>query len=161
MLNCEAFEFSLKGLCVAAWRISMIRHETGSCYNSDIQWPICPKLHMFDETPNLNRLTCPYSVIVIAPPIGNRKWHILRCDELLLQILWHQCLFCGQSNLKACAMLNCEDLEFSLKGVSMAPCQSSMSRHGSRSCCNSVIKYQILPKLQMFDKSTDLNTSGG
>ena len=37
MLNCEAFEFSLKGLCVAAWRISMIRHETGSCYNSDIQ----------------------------------------------------------------------------------------------------------------------------
>ncbi len=30
----------------------------------------------------------------------------------------------GQSNLKALVMLNCEDLEFSLKGVSLAASQS-------------------------------------
>ena len=36
MLNCEDLEFSLKGVSVAAWRISMFRHEKGSCYNSDI-----------------------------------------------------------------------------------------------------------------------------
>ncbi len=29
-------------------------------------------------------------------------------------------------------MLNCEDLEFSLKGVSMAASQISMSRHGNK-----------------------------
>ena len=161
MLNCEDLEFSLKGVSVAAWRISMIRHEKWSCYNSHIQCPICPKLHMFDETPNLNRLTCPYSVIVIAPPIGNRKWHILHCNELLLEILWHQCIFCGQSNLKACAMLSCEDLEFSLKGVSMAPSRSSMSRHGNKRCYNSGIKCPIFPKLHMCDKSPGLNTSEG
>ncbi len=45
----------------------------------------------------------------------------------------------GQSNLKAFVMLNCEDLEFSLKGVSLAASQISMSRHGNTSCCNSAI----------------------
>ncbi len=38
--------------------------------------------------------------------------------------------YLGQSNLKAFVMLNCEDLEFSLKGVSMAASQISMSRMG-------------------------------
>ena len=161
MLNCEALEVSLKGVSMAAWQISIFHHEKGSCCNSDIQCPICPKLHMLDETLDLNRSTCPYSVIVIAPPIGNRKWHILHCDKLLLEILWHQCLFCGQSNLKACAMLNCEDLEFSLKGVSLALSRSSMSRHGNKRCYNSGIKCPIFPKLHMCDKSPDRNRSAG
>ncbi len=34
----------------------------------------------------------------------------------------------GQSNLKPFVTLNCEDLEFSLKGVSVAACQISMLR---------------------------------
>ena len=161
MLNCEDLEFSLKGVSVAAWRISMIRHEKWSCYNSDIQCPICHKLHMFDKTPDLNRLICPYSVIVIAPPTGNRKWHILHCNKLPREILWHKFFFFSHSILKACAMLNCEDLEFSLKGVSMAPWRSSMSRHGNKRCYNSGIKCPFFPKLHMFDKIPGLNTSVG
>ena len=43
----------------------------------------------------------------------------------------------------------------------MAPSQSSMSRHGNKSYCNSGIKCPILPKLHMFDKSPGLNTSEG
>ncbi len=66
-----------------------------------------------------------------------------------------------QSNVKAFAILNCEDLEFSLKGVSMVAWQSSMSRHGNTSCCNSAIKCPICPKLHRFDKSPGLNTSKG
>ncbi len=56
-------------------------------------------------------------------------------------------------------MLNCDDLEFSLKGVSMAASQISMSRHGKKSCCNSAIQCPICPRLQMFDKSHGLKTS--
>ncbi len=72
-LNCEDLEFSLKGVSVAAWQNSMFRHETGSCYNSAIHCPIYPKLHMYDKSRDLKRFTCKYSVIVIAPPAGNRK----------------------------------------------------------------------------------------
>ncbi len=67
--------------------------------------------------------------------------------------------YLGQSNLKAFVMLNCEDLEFSLKGVSMAASQISMSRHGNKSCCNSAIKCPICPRLHTFDKNPGLNTS--
>ncbi len=56
-------------------------------------------------------------------------------------------------------MLNCEDLEFSLKGVSMAASQISMSRLGNKSCCNSAIQCSICPRLHMFDKNPGLNTS--
>ncbi len=59
----------------------------------------------------------------------------------------------GQSNLKALVMLNCEDLEFSLKVVSLAASQISMSRHGNKSCCNSAIQCSICPRLHMFDKN--------
>ncbi len=67
--------------------------------------------------------------------------------------------YLGQSNLKAFVMLNCEDLEFSLKGVSMAASQISMSRHGNKSCCNSAIQCPICPRLHTFDKNPGLNTS--
>ncbi len=56
-------------------------------------------------------------------------------------------------------MINCEDLEFSLKGVSLAASQISMSRHGNKSCCNSAIQCSICPKLHTFDKNHGLNTS--
>ncbi len=56
-------------------------------------------------------------------------------------------------------MLNCEDVEFSLKGVSLAASQISMSRHGNKSCCNSAIECSICPRLHMFDKNPGLNTS--
>ncbi len=56
-------------------------------------------------------------------------------------------------------MLNCEDLEFSLKGVSMAASQISMSRHWNRSCRYSAIKCPICLKLHTFDKSHGLKTS--
>ncbi len=56
-------------------------------------------------------------------------------------------------------MLNCEELEFSLKGVSMAASQISMSRHGNKSCCYSAIKCPICPKLHTLDKTPDLKRS--
>ncbi len=65
----------------------------------------------------------------------------------------------GQSNLKAFVMLNCEDLEFSLKGVSLAASHIFISRHGNKSCCNSAIHCSICPRLHMFDKNPGLNTS--
>ncbi len=58
-------------------------------------------------------------------------------------------------------MLNCEELEFSLMGVSLAASQISMSRHGNKSCCNSAIKCPICPKLHIFCKIPGLKTSKG
>ncbi len=59
-------------------------------------------------------------------------------------------------------MLNCKDLEFSLKGVSMAASQISMSRNGNKSCCNSAIQCPICPRLHTFDKKIPgLKTSKG
>ncbi len=72
-LNCEDLEFSSDAVSVASGQISMFCHETGSCYNSGMLCPICTKLHMFHKTPDMKRSTLPYSVIVIAPPAGNRK----------------------------------------------------------------------------------------
>ncbi len=40
----------------------------------------------------------------------------------------------GQCNLKPLVTLNCEDLEFSLEGVSVASCQILMFRHETGSC---------------------------
>ncbi len=54
-LNCEDLEFSLEGVSVASCQISMFRHETGSCYNSGMQCPMCTKIPMFDKTPDLKR----------------------------------------------------------------------------------------------------------
>ncbi len=79
-LNCEDLEFSSEGVSVASCQILMFRHETGSCYNSGMLCPIYTKLHTFDKTPDMKRSKCPYSVIVIAPPAGNRKWHVLVCN---------------------------------------------------------------------------------
>ncbi len=55
-LNCEDLEFSLKA---CPWRPANFdaSPETGSCYNSGMQCPICTKLHMFDKTPDLKRST--------------------------------------------------------------------------------------------------------
>ncbi|KAL0146447.1 hypothetical protein M9458_053211, partial [Cirrhinus mrigala] len=64
----------------------------------------------------------------------------------------------GQPNLKAFVTLNCEDLEFSLEGVSVAACQISMIRHEKGSGYNSAIQCLICPKLHMFDKSPVLST---
>ncbi len=55
-------------------------------------------------------------------------------------------------------MLNCEDLEFSLKGVSMAASQISMSRHGNKVVVTA-IQCPICPRLHTFDKNPGLNTS--
>ncbi len=41
--------------------------------------PICTKLHIFDKNPDLKRSKWPIQ-LVIAPPAGNRKWHVLICN---------------------------------------------------------------------------------
>ncbi len=73
MLNCEELEFSLMGVYLAASQISMSRHGNKSCFNSAIQCPICPRLHMFDKNPGLNTSKYEYLIIIRAPPAGNRK----------------------------------------------------------------------------------------
>lgn len=49
------------------------------CY-STVHGRIGPKLHMFDDRPGLNTCTCTFSVIITAPPNGNRKCHALYFD---------------------------------------------------------------------------------
>ncbi len=65
----------------------------------------------------------------------------------------------GHFNLKPFVTLNCEDLEFSSEGVSVAPCQISMFRHERGSCYISGMPCPIYNKLHMFDKNPDLKRS--
>ncbi len=65
----------------------------------------------------------------------------------------------GHCNLKPFVTLNCEDLEFSSEGVSMASCQISMFRHETGSCCNSGMLCPACTKLHMFDETTDIKRS--
>ncbi len=64
----------------------------------------------------------------------------------------------GQCNLKPFVKLNCEDLEFSFKGVSVAVWQMLKFRHEKGSCYNSGIQCPICTKIHMFDESPFLNT---
>ncbi len=65
----------------------------------------------------------------------------------------------GQCNLKPFVTLNCEDLEFSSQGVSVASCQILMFRHETGSCYISGMLCPIYTKLHTFDKNPGLNTS--
>ncbi len=65
----------------------------------------------------------------------------------------------GQSNLKPFVTLNCEDLEFSLKGVSVAALTNFDASPRNRKCYNSGIQCPICTKLHMFDKTPDLKRS--
>ncbi len=56
-------------------------------------------------------------------------------------------------------MLNCEELEFLLMGVSLAASQISMSRHGNKSCCNSASNNRSAPDFTRSMKIQALNTS--
>ncbi len=67
----------------------------------------------------------------------------------------------GHCNLKPFVTLNCEDLEFSSEGVSVASCQISMIRHETGSCCNSAIQCPMCTKIHMFDKTPDLKRFRG
>ncbi len=67
----------------------------------------------------------------------------------------------GHCNIKPFVTLNCEDLEFSLEGVSVASCQILMFRHKTGSCYISGMLCPIRTKLHMFDKTPDLKRSRG
>ncbi len=67
----------------------------------------------------------------------------------------------GHCNLKPFVTLNCEDLEFSSEGVSVASCQILMFRHETGSCYISGMLCPIYTKLHMFGKSPDLKTPKG
>ncbi len=61
----------------------------------------------------------------------------------------------GQFNLKPFVTLNCEDLEFSSEGVSVASCQILMFRHETGSCYISGMLCPIYTKLHTFDKNVN------
>ncbi len=65
----------------------------------------------------------------------------------------------GQCNLKPFVTLNCEDLEFSSEGVSVASYQILMFRHEIGSCYISGMLCPIYTKLHTFDKNPDLKRS--
>ncbi len=65
----------------------------------------------------------------------------------------------GHCNLKPFVTLNCEDLEFSSEGVSVASCQILMFRHETGSCYISGMLFPIYTKLHTFDKNPDLKRS--
>ncbi len=65
----------------------------------------------------------------------------------------------GQCNLKPFVTLNCEDLEFHRRGVSVASCQILMFRHETGSCYISGMLCPIYTKLHMFDKNPELKRS--
>ncbi len=65
----------------------------------------------------------------------------------------------GHCNLKPFVTLNCEDLEFSSEGVSVASSQISMFRHETGSCYNSGMLCPICTKLHMLDKTPDMKSS--
>ncbi len=65
----------------------------------------------------------------------------------------------GQCNLNPFVTLNCEDLEFSSEGVSVASCQMLMFRHETGSCYISGMLCPICTKLHTFDKNPDLKRS--
>ncbi len=65
----------------------------------------------------------------------------------------------GHCNLKPFVTLNCEDLEFSSEGVSVASCQILMFRHETGSCYISGMLCPICTKLHMFDKTPDMKRS--
>ncbi len=67
----------------------------------------------------------------------------------------------GPCNLKPFVTLNCEDLEFSSEGVSVASCQILMFRHETGSCYNSGILCLICTKLHIFGKRPALKTFKG
>ncbi len=56
-------------------------------------------------------------------------------------------------------MLNCEDLEFSLKDVSVRRDKIRCLAKGIEVVVNSAIQCPICPRLHKFDKSPGLNTS--
>ncbi len=65
----------------------------------------------------------------------------------------------GHCNLKPFVTLNCEDLEFSSEGVSVASCQILMFRHETGSCYISGMLCPIYTKLHTFDNNPDLKRS--
>ncbi len=86
---------------------------------------------------------------------------ICRCHTLMnssQRFIWMNTKI-GHCNLKPFVALNCEDLEFSLEGVSVASCQISMFRHETGSCYNSGMLCPICTKLHMFDKTPDMKRS--
>ncbi len=69
-----------------------------------MQCPISPKLHIFDKSPGLKTSKGQYSVIIIAPPFGNRICHALYNSIILCSICTKLHMFdkCAGLNTSTC-----------------------------------------------------------
>ncbi len=69
-----------------------------------MQRPIRPKLHIFDKSPGLKTSKGQYSVIIIAPPFGNRICHALYNSNILCSICTKLHMFdkCAGLNTSTC-----------------------------------------------------------
>ena len=84
MKSYQRFKRASNGVDVAGRRILMLRHDISKCCKSALRGQIFTTFHTFDGSPGLNTRTSQYSVKVIAPPIGDRKCHVLRHNVLVL-----------------------------------------------------------------------------
>ncbi len=112
---------------------------------------------LLERNPKPNRKSVILNFLVIFSDI----FAICRCHTLTnsSQRLIRMNTKIGHCNLKPFETLNCEDLEFSLEGVSVASCQISMFRHETGSCYNSGMLCPTCTKLHMFDKTPDMKRS--
>ena len=140
-------------------QISIFHHKKKNYYNSNIQYPIYLKLHIFNKTSTLNKSTYPYSIIIITPPTNNKKYQCFTLQITTPKNFITSTFYFNQSNLKFFTILNYKNLKFSLKNISITPSQNSISHHKNKNYYNSNIKYPILPKLHIFNKYPNLNTS--
>ncbi len=112
---------------------------------------------LLERNPKPNRKSVILNFLVIFSDI----FAICRCHTLTnsSQRFIRMNTKIGHCNLKPFETLNCEDLEFSLEGVSVASCQISMFRHETGSCYNSGMLCPTCTKLHMFDKTPNMKRS--
>ncbi len=116
-----------------------------------------PTKNLLERNPKPNRKSVILNFLIIFSDI----FAICRCHTLTnsSQRFIRMNTKIGHCNLKPFVTLNCEDLEFSSEGVSVASCQISMFRHETGSCYNSGMLCPICTKLHMFDKTPDMKRS--
>ncbi len=116
-----------------------------------------PTKSLLERNPKPNRKSVILNFLVIFSDI----FAICRCHTLTnsSQRFNRMNTKIGHCNLKPFVTLNCEDLEFSSEGVSVASSQISTFRHETGSCYNSGMLCPICTKLHMFDKTPDMKRS--
>ena len=127
--------------------------------NSAEHGPICLKLHSCDHSPALTTSLWLYTLTVIAPPSGSRKYALfytlMSCSQQLDQINFKF----GHIRLNTLMMIPTENGDLSPKGAPVAAWRIAISRHENWIIYISAAQGPIWTKLHVNDNSQGLNTS--